>query len=528
MRRMISLFLLVSLLLAGCTPGNSPYVPTGDALHNDATTAPTGSGTGADQQMKLAYYEELGLNPYSVANYTNRTIFTLLYQGLFATDRDYNVVPILCKNYSMSKDMKTYTFYLENATFSDGSPLTAQDVVASLNQARATAVYIYRLAAVTDISVTPDGGVRIKLSTAYSDLPRLLDIPIVKADDIGKAYPIGTGAYYMSGGISGRGLMRRTDWWCKGDLLVTATYVPLVAVESVKDARDAFELEGVGLALTDPSADNYMDYRGDYEIWECQSGVFVYIGCNEESDVFSIPEIRRELTYAINRSYLAEAFFGGFALPASLPALPGSPYYNEGLAARYGEYDPERLRLAVENAQLEDNRVSILVHRNDGNRARAARAIGDMLNQCGLKVEVKVLSGYEYENAMHWNFYDLYLGQTMLSPNMDLTYFFNGEPGPDGQQGLSRAGMADPAILALCRDALANIGNYTTLHRAVAEDAMLIPVLFRSYAVYAQRGLLSELEPARDQVLFYTLGKTLEEIQIPEIDYPAETETPEA
>ena len=91
---------------------------------------------------------------------------------------------------------------------------------------------------------------------------------------------------------------------------------------------------------------------------------------------------------------------------------------------------------------------------------------------------------------------------------MDLTPFFS------GTGKLNYGGMSDTDILALCQDALANSGNYTALHRAVMEDAMLCPVAFLSYAVYVQPGLVEDFTPARDHVFYYSLGKTLDEIRI--------------
>ena len=64
------------------------------------------------------------------------------------------------------------------------------------------------------------------------------------------------------------------------------------------------------------------------------------------------------------------------------------------------------------------------------------------------------------------------------------------------------------------REALANSGNYYNLHEMVMEDAQLIPILFRSYAVYATRGLVTELAPARDNLFFYTLERTMADAQI--------------
>ena len=43
------------------------------------------------------------------------------------------------------------------------------------------------------------------------------------------------------------------------------------------------------------------------------------------------------------------------------------------------------------------------------------------------------------------------------------------------------------------------------------ENGSICPILFRSYAVYATRGLLTGLTPARDNVFYYSLGKTMDE-----------------
>ena len=117
--------LLACLLLSGCAFGSGGYMPTGDALHQDTTTLPRQEeNLSTEQQLTLSYDPTGTLNPYTDSDPSNRVLFNLLYQGLFAVDMDYQVTPILCKTYSVSKNMETYTFYLENATFSDGTPFT--------------------------------------------------------------------------------------------------------------------------------------------------------------------------------------------------------------------------------------------------------------------------------------------------------------------------------------------------------------------------------------------------------------------
>ena len=50
----------------------------------------------------------------------------------------------------------------------------------------------------------------------------------------------------------------------------------------------------------------------------------------------------------------------------------------------------------------------------------------------------------------------------------------------------------------------------------ILEEGQLCPILFRSYAIFTQRGSFPELEPARDNVFFYHLGKTDEEARVEE------------
>ena len=274
---------------------------------------------------------------------------------------------------------------------------------------------------------------------------------------------------------------------------------------SVSGIRDDFQFNGLNFALTDPSSDKYVDYRSDAEMWNCESGLFLYIGCNEDSGVFDSPELRAALTYAIDRDSLASKFYRGFAESATLPASPHSPYYNKALAGKYG-FDAAKFAEAVTASGKQGSTVVLLVNSDDSLRIRAARAVADMLSMGGFVVEMKELGGTAYENAIKRREFDLYLGKTRLSPNMDLSAFFYtwGE--------LSYGGIDDVAAYTLCLEALADGGNYYNLHRTVMEQGLLCPVLFCNYTVYTTRGLFSDLSPARDNVFCYSIGKTLESV----------------
>lgn len=508
MKRLTVLLLCLCIVLCGCSSGDG-YTPTGDGLSYDENytgVQNTPQTDDAPQQLSLPYYEARSLNPYLCSDFTNRALFSLLYQSLFTVDRDYVVEPQLCNRYMVSDDMKSYTFYFEAATFSDGTVLTAEDVLASLTAAKESDFYKGRFLHVTQIAATTDGGVTIHLDTPYENLPLILDIPILKAAEVALDRPLGTGPYVLYTAAGGESLRLRSDWWCNPQLPVNAETISLFAAESTTHIRDQFEFYDLSLVCADPGSDRYADYRCDYELWDCENGIFLYLGTASNSKVFSNDIVRIALTYAIDRDTLVEDFYRGFARSASLPASPLSPYYSQNLAERY-KYDGVKFAQAVKDQGMEGSTVVFLVNSDDSLRLRVARSIGKMLEDCGLEVEMKELGGNAYVEALKsWN-YDIYLGQTRLSANMDLSAFFAtyGE--------LSWGGVNDLGAYALSLQALENHGNYFTLHKLVMDQGLLCPVLFRSYSIYATRGLISGLTPSRDNIFYYSMGKTLESIQ---------------
>ena len=507
MKKVISWLLCICLLvLPGCSDPDTPYVPTGDALagEEDPVLPQATEGVTA-QELMLAYYPEQSLNPYLCTDYTNRTLFSLVYQGLFAVDRTYSATPILCSRYTMTEDMRSYTFYIENATFSDGTPISASDVLASYESAKESSYYQGRFLHISAIALSPDGGITFSLNTACENLPILLDIPIVKAAETAAEMPLGTGPYFLEQGSTGLRLRRRSDWWCQANLQISAPAIPLAPVASVTDIRDSFEYGDVGLVCADPGAADYADYRSDYELWDCETGIFLYLACNLNSPLFSIPELRANLTHAIDRDALVEEFYRSFAHSATLPASPNSPYYSSSLASNYA-YDFEKFSQVVSQAGVTGQPLRLLVNKSDTLRLRVARRIGKMLTDAGFAVQLLEQDSDDYMYSLNTKEYDLYLGQTKLSPTMDLSSFFS------SRGSLRYGGLSDAAINAMCLEALANRGNYLTLHKMVMDDGRLCPILFRSYSIMATRGLLTGLTPARDNVFFYSLGKTVESI----------------
>ena len=75
------------------------------------------------------------INPLLAVTDADRDISRLVFRGLMREDNNGNLVPDLADSYSVSPDNLTYTFVLKKAYFQDGTPITADDVLFTIQSA---------------------------------------------------------------------------------------------------------------------------------------------------------------------------------------------------------------------------------------------------------------------------------------------------------------------------------------------------------------------------------------------------------
>ncbi|GCE13731.1 peptide ABC transporter substrate-binding protein [Tengunoibacter tsumagoiensis] len=104
-----------------------------------STTSTPTSVTKADDSKQIFRYPVVGdvatLDPALVEDTDSNFPIQSIYTGLVTLDSKLQVKPQLAESYNVSSDQMTYTFKLRSGLkFSDGSPLTAKDVIYSINR----------------------------------------------------------------------------------------------------------------------------------------------------------------------------------------------------------------------------------------------------------------------------------------------------------------------------------------------------------------------------------------------------------
>ena len=181
------------LLLTGCASQPLPSVSQPE-VPPDLSTQPPPPEEGKVIPFTLAVYPRESFHPALSKNRTNLLLSSLLYQPLYRLDGSFEPQPVLASGAAVSEDKLTWTIFLKNAAFSDGTPLTGKIAADALNTARGeNSRYAARLAGIA--GVTPgEGSVTITLSSPNGNLPALLDVPIALGDG---ERPLGTGPYIL-------------------------------------------------------------------------------------------------------------------------------------------------------------------------------------------------------------------------------------------------------------------------------------------------------------------------------------------
>ena len=387
-------------------------------------------------------------------------------------------------------DVEIYDYIVDQA----GNPLTAADVVYSLELARKSDLYAVRLACVDTITQASQNQVVLTLRQAMGSLPLLLDVPVIRADSVQS--PLGTGPYVLIQTADGA-CLERVSGWRGGDAPIGR--ICLHAVDNTDSVRDAFEFGRISLVVSDLNTVGAVNFHSNYELWSQDTPVMQFLSFNSESPLFQSAAVRAAVTHAIDRQGLITEYFDGYGVAATLPMQPRCPSYFASLADDYGPREGA-LAGAVAEAGLTGRRGTLLVNSDNATNAAAAEAIAASLREGGLEIEVLTAAGSNYDSLVELGGYDLLYCEVRLTADFDLSAFFGG--------ALSDYAIQHNDAPALCAAAMENSGNFYDLHRLIMDEGLLCPILFKTRAVMTDRGSVSGLTPAPVNV-FYQLDRLI-------------------
>lgn len=488
--------------LSGCTQEEAPP-PSETPL-----PAPSqGLESAQPMEFVLPCYPEAGFHPLNCTNRSNLSLMGLVYDGLFELDQQFEPQFALATAASSADGLSWSIAIRDGVTFSDGTPLTAAQVVSSLNAARQSTLYGARLSGIA--SVTGTGNlVTITLSSPNGNLPALLDVPIFL--DNGGAAPLGTGDYTLVGSDKSWHLELRESGWRQDRPKLEA--IRLYAIEETDDLIYAFDTREISLVGSDITGTSALGFSGNAETVDYATTDLLYVGFNTASGPCTSADVRRALSQGMDRENIAASILSHHAQATALPAHPSSVLFDDGLNTELS-YSPETMSTILTEAgwsQVDGKwnkghsnlSLKLIVNQENSYKAAVADAIAATLNSAGVTVTVEQLTWDAYTAALAAGEYDLYLGEVRLTADFDLTVLI----GPAGSLNFSRWTDAETATLLSAFRAAQGDNRSTAanaLYLRLGEEMPFTPLCFKNWSILSQWGQTSGATPTQQNMFYH-------------------------
>ena len=316
----------------------------------------------------------LRIRPFEPVEYDILSAYHAVYESLVTMDDYYQPQPCLAESWEESSSGKVWTFHLrQDVSFSDGTPLTARDVVASaqyiLDKASDENItdhgYYQNLKRfVSSISAKDDYTVVVKTERPYYGVLFQMTFPVVPEAYVDADNPPGSGPYVITEFHAGERmwLAANTYWWQAQpqvrEILFTFENTSQAVVESYEFAQvDACFTRSVAGAQHKTSTNSItMSYRTNQ--LEC-----LYMN-NDSSEL--TPEVRKAIRALIDKSKIISNAYLGLAVETNFPFYPGTWMYNESLDSSF-THDIEEAKRLLAEAGWEDVDDNGILDRVDAN-----------------------------------------------------------------------------------------------------------------------------------------------------------------
>ena len=199
--KILSLFLalmMICAVLPGCGDGSGSGTEGSNGLQAERK---------ANNEIVAAIAEDLkSLDPHSSTTAGTREVLFNIYEGLFKTGPDGELIPAVAEKYTTSADGLTYTFTLRDGVrFHNGNAVTAEDVIYSIKRCadnEGSAIdssLVSAFSVISDVQATDDKTVVLTLKQPDLELLNFLTAAIVPANyDKLDTEPCGTGPFKFS------------------------------------------------------------------------------------------------------------------------------------------------------------------------------------------------------------------------------------------------------------------------------------------------------------------------------------------
>lgn len=324
------------------------------------------------------------------------TVTCQMFDTLLTMDENNEPAPCLAESYKQIDD-KTWEFKLrDDVKFHDGEPMTAEDVVFSINRARKSNYVSYVVDAISEVKADGDYAVTIKTKEPYSPLLSNLTVPftaivpkhvVEKDEDAFQKHPIGTGAYKFVEWKQGE----YTKMEANEDYFLGAPKTKNLEMRVVPEASQrviAIETGEADLAYSVSANDSSRVEKDDnLQLFKGASQSVAYLTINSQNEKFADKKVRQAIRYAIDQQAIVDTLLYGAGEVANSIIPPNTFGFSDKVVAY--EYNPEKAKKLMKESKYPNGFDCTLSVTDDSVKNEICQVIQSQLKEIGINCSIQ-------------------------------------------------------------------------------------------------------------------------------------------
>lgn len=354
-----------------------------------------------------------------------------VYDTLVEPAADLSFQPALATEWEVSEDLLTWTFTLrDDVTWHNDREFTADDVVFSFERIMddEVAANAWRFESVDEVRATGDHTVEFVLNrptpNLLANVGGFKGMAIVPPELIEQEDPnttaIGTGPFEFVSYTPGDSIVLEAnpDYWGEGPQVdqvefrfISESTVALTNLRTgdvhITNNVPPQEIAGLG---EDPEV--ALGTAGSNDYW--------YFTCNFDRAPFDDIDVRRALSFAIDREQIAQAAFFDAAVPTQ-SAMPQGNFWATDYAPF--SYDPGQAEQLLADAGGSDLTVDLMVTDEFPHTVNAAQVMESQWGDVGVDVEIRTLDFATWLDEQGEGNYDCYVNGWLNNLDGEYAYY---------------------------------------------------------------------------------------------------------
>lgn len=444
------------------------------------------------------------------------SVYGLIYESLVVIGDNYTPEPGIAESWDVSGNSRTWTFHLrKDVTFSDGTPLTASDVAATLkyileranDENSSDKGYYQNLRYFVDsVTVKDERTVIIKAKSdrAYWGFLFAMTFPVLPQSRLNEDNPPGSGPYRIEKFLAGNYISLSVNpyWWQHAPQVKEIT---VLCHDTPSDVVAAYEYARVDAIFTRTiAAAQYKSGTSSLAI-NYRTNQLEALLMNHSYGILKDVNVRKAIRYAIDADQIATTAYMGMVDRTNTPFINGTWMYNSSVdsacvrnveAARrlledagWGDSNEDGFYDRVEDNKLVHLKLDLLVYEEPDNNVRydAASIIQSSLAEAGIDVSITTMKFSDLQYKLDKGAYHLALVSYAMDPCPD--YGFMLISGNTGNYCRYRSTQMTQLCreLRTCQDQASYQLKLYQIQQQFVDDCPFICLYYRCGAVLTRR-----------------------------------------